>query len=129
MKRIVLSFIILAALVLVSAYALASPSETPVDLSAKLAAKNSQVLVLTTAGGTAITSFANRKAIEIQNLGPNPIFCTGDGQAPLSTGALGRRVDAAGGTWALDAGAAVTIKCITTVNQLTTAATQVTELR
>lgn len=130
MKRnYILAAIVVGFITFGAVHVLASPSEIAVDISAKLAAKSSQVLVLAAAGGTAITSFTNRKGVELQNLGPNPIYCTFDGQAPLSTGALGRRIDANGGTYAIDAGAGVQITCITTVNQVSGAATQVTELR
>lgn len=107
-----------------------APSETAVDTAAKLAGKSSEVCVTNAAGGTTITGFTNRKAIELQNLGGNAIFCTVDGQSPLSTGALGRRIDATGGVWSLDAAKAIVIKCIAAASaQTTPACTQVTELR
>lgn len=101
------------------------------NFSARRGAKNQEVLVLTTAGGTAVptTALVGRKSITLQNLGPNVIFCTLDGSSPLTTGALGYRIDANGGVVTFNVGPAVAVKCITTVNQLTTAATQVTELR
>lgn len=106
------------------------PTEQAVDTSAKFGGKTSEWLVTNAAGGSTLTGFRNRKAVELQNLGPNAIYCTVDGQAPLATGALGRRIDASGGTWTLDAGSGITIKCIAaTAAQVSGAATQVTELR
>ena len=91
-------------------------------LTASLASAG-EVLVLTTA--TKMTStMTGRKATEVQNLGPNPIFCqliTGTGLAVNK----GRRVDSNGGSWAFDG--ARDLYCITSVNQATTAATIVTE--
>lgn len=112
--------------------ALAHPTEQASDISAKFAGRTSEVCVTNAAGGTAVptTGYTNRKAIELQNLGPNSIFCTVDGQAPLATGALGRRIDASGGTWSLDAGRGIVIKCIAaTAAQATPACTMATELR
>lgn len=124
MRRLIL--VVAGVLVAVGAVA----GDVPVNASAKNGGKNSQVCVTDAAGGTVVASFTARKAIELQNLGPNAIYCTVDGQAPLATGALGRRVDASGGTWSLDAGPAITVKCIAaTAAQVTPACTQITELR
>ena len=90
--------------------------------------KTSEVLVLTSAAVT-LTSFSARRAFELQNLGPNAIYCTVDGQTPLKTGALGRRIDPSS-TWAMNAADTITVKCIAaTAAQVTTAATQFTEIR
>ena len=90
--------------------------------------KTSEWLVTNGAGGSTLTNFANRRVLELQNLGPNAIFVTIDGQAPLATGALGRKIDP-GTTWAVMANAGVVVKAIAaTAAQVTTAATQVTEL-
>jgi hypothetical protein len=100
-----------------------------VNVAARLGGKTSEWCV-TSASAATLTAFANRKAVEIQNLGPNAIFCTVDGQTPLSTGALGRKIAATDGTWTLDAGADIVIKCIAAAApQATPACTQVTELR
>lgn len=134
MKRDISVFAVLAfvAILFSSNVSAIAPPEQAVDAAARFAGRTSEVCVTNGAGGTAVptTGFTNRKAIELQNLGPNSIFCTVDGQAPLSTGALGRRIDASGGTWSLDAGRGIVIKCIAaTAAQVTTACTQVTELR
>jgi hypothetical protein len=108
------------------------PTEQAVDTAAKYAGRTTEVCVTNSAGGTSVpsTGMTNRKAIELQNLGPNAIYCTVDGQAPLATGALGRKIDATSGTWALDIGRGIVVKCIAaTAAQVTTACTQVTELR
>lgn len=101
------------------------------NISARWGGKTQQVLVLNSAPTLVpAVALAGRKAIEIQNLGPNVIYCTVDGQAPAIDGSLGRMIGATNGTWALDVGAGVVIKCIAkTADQVSTAATQVTELR
>lgn len=105
-----------------------------VSIAAVSAGKTTEVLVVASAGGTTVptTALAGRKAIEIQNLGPNPIFCTADGTAPVANKA--RRIDALGTTaqpaWSIDAGPAIVVKCIAaTADQVTGAATIVTEVR
>lgn len=107
-----------------------SANEWNQNLSARRGGKTTEVLVdNTTVTLMPTTALAGRKGVELQNLGPNPIYCTVGGETPLTTGALGRRVDA-GATWALDVGAGVVVRCLAnTADQLTTAATQVTELR
>lgn len=83
-----------------------------------------EVLVLTTAVEMPRTK--GRTAIEIQNTGPQPLFCS---FASNVTVGKGRRIEATSGSWALDAKDGVRIWCITSVNQVTTAATWVSELR
>lgn len=101
-----------------------------VNGSVDTGAKNSEVCMTNAAGGTTIPAYAGRRAIEIQNLGPNAIYCTVDGQAPLATGALGRKLDASGGVWPMDAGPNLTIRCIAaSAAQTTPACTQVTEVK
>lgn len=108
-----------------------------VDPAAKNGGKTTEVCVTNAAGGTYVPGNASthsplqgRRAVELQNLGPNAIFCTVDGQAPLSTGALGRKLDASGGTWSHDAGKNIVLRCIAaTAAQATPACTQVSELR
>lgn len=91
--------------------------------------KTSEWVVTNAAGGSTLTNLSERRAIEIQNLGPNAIYCTVDGSAPVAT-TNGRMVAATSGTWALDVGASVTIRCIAaTAAQVSGAATMVTELR
>jgi hypothetical protein len=104
-------------------------AEWRMNASANRAGDTAEVCVTNAAGGTTITNLASRKAIELQNLGPNPIYCTVDGGAPLATGAHGRKI-AADSVWSLDAGASITIKCIAaTAAQVTAACTMVTQLR
>lgn len=54
-----------------------------------------EVLVLTTP--TAMPKVSFRRAIEIQNLGPNDIFCAGSSAGAVVNKA--RRIEANGGTW------------------------------
>lgn len=111
------------------ALCLALPASAGIVLESPGNGKTQEWLVTNAAGGSTLTNLAGRKAVELQNLGPNAIYCTVDGQNPLATGALGRKIDA-GSTWSLSASDNVTIKCIAAAAaQLTTAATQVTELR
>ncbi len=94
----------------------------------------SEVLVLTTA--TEITRTrapsGRRVAIEIQNLGPNAIFCAfTSGTAVVNKARMIAAKPASGpaDSWAIDAGAPVRIFCIAaTANQVTGAATAVSEL-
>lgn len=109
-------------------------TEWPVNIAARRAGKTTEVLVTNNTGGTTVpaTALSGRKAIELQNLGPNPIYCTIDGTAPVV--AKARRIDALGSTaapaWSIDAGPLVVVKCIAaTAAQLTTAATIVSELQ
>lgn len=107
-----------------------------VSLAARSTGRTTEVTVTNAAGGTTLTNAAtalvNRKAVEIQNLGPNPIYCTIDGTAPVVLKA--RRIDALGATasspWSIDAGPNIVIRCIAaTAAQATTAATIVSEVR
>lgn len=91
--------------------------------------KSQEWLVTNAAGGSTLTNLTYRKALLLQNQGPNSIYCTFDGQAPLATGALGYRIDS-GAQFSAAVADTVTVKCIAaTAAQLTTAATQVVELR
>ncbi len=93
------------------------------------AAQSSEWLVTNAAGGSTLTNFAARRSLVLQNLGPNAIYCTFDGQAPLTTGALGYKIDA-GASFSAAIGPTVTVRCIAaTAAQVTTAATQVLELK
>jgi hypothetical protein len=105
-----------------------------VSIAARVAGKTTEVLVTNAVGGTTVptTALTDRKAIEIQNLGPNAIYCTIDGTAPVVSKA--RRIDALGSTaappWSIDAGPNIVVKCIAaTAAQVTTAATIVSEVR
>lgn len=119
-----------------------NPSGTAVELnatatgdlatspSARTSSATAEILVLNSAATAVPTSaLANRRAIEIQNLGPNAIFCRCDGTNPVVNKA--RKLDSAGGVWSLDCDpTACACKCIAaTADQLTTAATIVTETK
>lgn len=89
-----------------------------------------EVLVLNSAA-TAVpaSALSGRKAIEIQNLGPNAIYCRCDGTNPVVSKA--RKLDASGGLFSIDCDdTACACKCIAaTADQVTTAATIVTEIK
>lgn len=106
-----------------------SAVEWRMNNSANRAGDTAEVCITNAAGGTTITNMTSRKAIELQNLGPNSIFCTVGGETPLATGAMGRKI-AADTVWSLDAGSAITLKCIAaSAAQVTPACTMVTQLR
>ena len=107
----------------------AVPAAADVVVAAMGNGKSSEWLVTNAAGGSTLANLAGRRAILLQNLGPNAIYCTFDGQNPLATGALGYKLDP-GGTLSAAAYSTVTVKCIAaTAAQVTTAATQVVELQ
>jgi hypothetical protein len=90
---------------------------------AAYASLTNEILVLTTS--TAITRSTRTTSVEIQNLGPNDIWCAVDG-TPVAT--KSRKIAASGGTWSLDLNAGVAINCLaSTANQVTGAATIVSE--
>lgn len=112
-----------------------SPGVQPwtTDASAKFSGATTEILVSNTVQ-TAVptTVLANRRAIEIQNLGPNAIYCAVGPAATPPTAVLlkTRQVAASGGVWAIDLGPNVIINCLAaTANQVTGAATIVTEVR
>lgn len=76
------------------------------------------------------TALKGRRAVEIQNNGTTALWCTVDGSDPVAT-TNGRKVSASPDSpWALDAGSAITIKCIAqTSTQSSGACTTITELR
>jgi hypothetical protein len=91
--------------------------------------QSSEWTVTNSAGGSTLTNLSGRRALLLQNQGPNAIYCTFDGQAPLATGALGYKIDP-GSSFSAAVAATVTVKCIAaSAAQVTTAATQVVELR
>lgn len=105
--------------------------EWKVNVAARRVGETTETCITNGAGGTTTpaTPLAQRKAIEVFNGGPNSIYCTVDGSAPLSTGANGRKI-AADGSWALDAGPSIALRCIAaTAAQVTPACAMVTELR
>ena len=86
-----------------------------------------EVLVLTTSTFVPALPLQNRRAVEIQNQGPNSIFCRPDGVSPTVNG--GREIKT-GAAWSLDCGEiACQLRCIAaTANQVTGAAVWLTEL-
>lgn len=115
----------LPGLLLVAAAALSPMVSVPALVEGQSAAATAEVLVLTSA--TQIPALGGRKAVEVQNRGPNSIFC-----ALASSGAAvvnrAREVKA-GDAWALDAPDTLSIWCIAaTAAQVTGAATIVTQL-
>ena len=115
--------------ILVLAVLLPLPALADVVVASPGAAQSSEWLVTNAAGGSTLTNFASRRSLVLQNLGPNAIYCTFDGQAPLATGALGYKIDA-GSSFSAAVGPTVTVNCIAaTAAQVTTAATQVLELK
>lgn len=104
----------------------ANPTNT--TLTAKTSSATSEVLVLTTATAVPAAALAGRKAIEIQNIGPNPIYCRCDGVAPVVKKARKILTDS---QMAMDCNeTACACQCIAEVAaQVTTAATIVTEIK
>ena len=105
-----------------------------VDIGAQNGGETTEVAVTNAAGGSYVPGgathapLAGRKAIELQNNGPNAIYCTVDGSAP-AVASNGRWI-LAGGAWSLDVGQNVVIRCIAaTAAQASGAATMVTELK
>jgi hypothetical protein len=141
MKKIIVAVVILVTGLLLAPAAFAQTTtcnqgmssanyEWGSNVSAKKAGKTTEVLVLNaTTTKMPTTAFANRKAIELQNNGPNTIYCTVDGSDPAVDGGQGRQISS-GGTWAIDAGPLIIVNCRAgTADQATHAATMVTELR
>lgn len=96
-------------------------------VSGQTPTQTTETLVLTTA--VELPRLSGRKGIEIQNLGPNAIYCSLGTSTGLAVG-KGRMIAASGGTWALDASEYIRIFCLAaTAAQVTTAATMTNELR
>ncbi len=105
------------------------------SIAARFVARNSEVVVTNAAGGSLVpaTPLTQRKAVLLQNLGPNAIYITLDGSAPV-VGSNGIRLEAATATSApvlrLDIGDRIIIRAIAaTAAQVSGAALQVVELR
>lgn len=87
--------------------------------------------------GTAVPAspLTSRRAVRVQNLGPNPIYCTPnaqvDGGAAQAPGVgTADRIDANGGTEYWECGTGCFLRCVVaTADQVTGAATIVTELK
>jgi hypothetical protein len=106
--------------------ATAATLPSPVELVAGQTPTLVQEWLVTTTS-SCITAVSGRKAIELQNLGPNDIFCSLTSAAVLNKS---RRIDKSGGSWALDVGDTIPVCCIAaTANQVTGAATIVTQPR
>ncbi len=123
MKRLALATVLIPSLVLA----------TDVNGRANGTGVTSEVLVLN-ATQTAMPAapLSDRRAIEIQNLGPNAIYCAvGPASAPPTAVLLkSRQIAASGGVWAVDAGPNIIVRCLAaTADQVTGAATVVTEVR
>lgn len=85
-----------------------------------------EVLVLTTA--TRLPQLCGRSAVEIQNLGPNSIYCS-LGYSSMARVGKARKVGT-GETWSIDVPATLPIWCIAeTAAQVTGAATIVSEVK
>ena len=97
--------------------------------AAHAATYTNEVLVLASAATRVDTGLSLRKGIEVQNLGPNAIYCSvHESSAAVVTKA--RKVDASGGAWAIDLGPQWKVYCrAATADQVTGAATVVTEVR
>ncbi len=99
---------------------------------ATAAPTTSEVLVLTTATEITNTQTGRRVAVEIQNLGPNAIFCAFSSATAVVNKSRIIAAYSAGSpadSWAIDAEAYVRIWCkAATASQVTGAATIVSEL-
>jgi hypothetical protein len=102
----------------------------PVNPAALTAGETTEVAVTNAAGGTTVpaVAFATRREVRLQNLGPNPIYCTVDGSAPVVLSNGDRILPGDRVPYAI--GPLIILRCISaTAAQVTTAATMVTELR
>lgn len=97
------------------------------DVLAQTPTQTTEVLVLASAA-VELPRLSQRRGLEIQNRGPNSIYCAlGSSAAAVVTKA---RELQNGDAWSLDATEAIRIFCIAaTADQVTGAATIVTELR
>lgn len=90
-----------------------------------MAGKTQECLVTTTAAPIPATPMSFRTSVEIQNLGPNPIYCGFSASEAVNSKA---RKLATGETWVVST-SNFTIYAVTTVNQVSGAATIVTEIQ
>lgn len=88
-----------------------------------------EVLVLNSAAvKVTTTNLTSRRAVEIQNQGPNAIFCAVGAQADAVL-TKSRKLDASGGVWSIDLLPGRDVWCkAATADQATAAATVVTEV-
>jgi hypothetical protein len=100
-----------------------------VNTTAETTGVTTEVLVLASATTAVPTSaLAGRRAIELQNIGSNSIFCC-VGASCTAVVNKTRKI-AVGDAWSIDAGAAVVVRCIAaTADQTTGVATIVTEVK
>jgi hypothetical protein len=89
--------------------------------------QQNEVLVLTTSTRVDV-GIEQRKGIEVQNLGPGAIFCKVSNSTPTAVLNKARRL-ATNESWAIDLPPGYRISCIASANQVTGAATIVTEVR
>jgi hypothetical protein len=111
------------------AVAVRPATNTPAFPVARTATKMTvqQVLVISSGSGTMVptTPMTGRVGIEVQNRGPNSIYCKETSGAVVGTS----REIASGSTWSLDVTELVAINCkAATADQVTGAATIVTEV-
>lgn len=92
------------------------------SLSLASATGTREVLVLTTA--TTITIADTTRSVDVQNNGPNNIWCALNATPVLNKS---HKVASGGGSWTLPVSKGMTLKCLASADQLTGAATNVTE--
>lgn len=103
-----------------------------VNDSASSSGVTTEVLVLNSATtDVPATPLAGRRSMEIQNLGPNAIFCClGTAASNCTAAANTSRQIGVDGTWSLDISDNIEVDCFAaTADQLTTNGTIVTEVR
>lgn len=128
LRREVVVALVAVLVVVVPLVALAA--DVYVNGAARNGASSGETCVTNAAGGTTVTGFTARKGIEIQNQGPNAIWCRVDGGTPY-TDSRSRKV-AADTAWSIDAGTALVVKCIASTaaqDSGTHACTHVTQVR
>lgn len=96
-----------------------------VNAAAQTNGRTTEVLVGITSTATPSPALLGRRSIEVQNLGPNPIFCALNAPAVLNKS----RQITTNSSWDIDLGPGVVVNCICSVLQVTGAATIVTEVR
>jgi hypothetical protein len=139
MKRQVLAVLLIGAAagaflgqltVTASAATINAPSQVVAEIKAGVAPTQTQEVLVLASAATAMpaTALKARKAVELQNNGPNDIWCA-LGNASSAVAQASRRIQANGGTWSMDASTAVAIYCIAVgSDQVHLAATTFTEL-
>jgi len=141
MRRANITALVGGLLVILAVPTLALAQRVPVDFSAQVGGNTAEVMVKTatvtympSASATPGTStaLAGRRALEIQNNGPNDLWCAiGTALAPPAPViSKARRIPALGGVWNPDLGSGVLVACVAAVaDQVTGAATSVSEVK